>query len=384
MDDEPHVLRALQWLLQKEFEIHTAGTAAEGLRLVQRHDFDVVVSDQRMPGITGVEFLRQVRRLAPRAMRIMLTGYSDLDAMVKSVNESEVFRFITKPWDIRSLPKLIAEAAEIARAETAAADAEEIEGARGEASNVIPIGRTAAVPAHAAGAAHHARTQCGVTTVAVHASESVLVIDDSPDVHQAITRVAGNTVRVLHAYSLADAARVLAEQPVGVIISDIRVGSIDATRLIRLLKKDNPAIVSVVFSAQRDAEVVMSLINEGQVYRFIPKPFNAGYVRIVLDSALKRYRALLENPTLVRRYAVDAAFAGTADSLIGDIGRLSGIHRDVVPAAEMLGASAPGLTSSASPAGSEFRTGLVDESSAHGKRGVLSKLNSRLWRRFGS
>ena len=119
VDDEPHVLRALQWLLQKDFEIHTAASAQEALRLVGRHDFDVVVSDQRMPGVTGVEFLREVRKIAPRAMRILLTGYSDLDAMVRSVNESEVFRFITKPWDIRELPKLISEAAEIARTKAA-------------------------------------------------------------------------------------------------------------------------------------------------------------------------------------------------------------------------------------------------------------------------
>ena len=95
VDDEPHILRALQWLLKKEFEVVTATSAGEGMRLLQRHDFDVVISDQRMPGITGVEFLREVRKSSPRAVRILLTGYAELDAMVKSVNESEVFRFIT-------------------------------------------------------------------------------------------------------------------------------------------------------------------------------------------------------------------------------------------------------------------------------------------------
>lgn len=387
VDDEPHVLRALQWLLQKEFDIQTAATAAEGLRLVQAHDFDVVVSDQRMPGMTGVEFLREVRGLAPRAMRILLTGYSDLDAMVKSVNESEVFRFITKPWDIRTLPKLIAEAAEIARSEpVSAAPVPQEEGA-GQASNVIPFSRTPGAGSRPAAAA----TPHEITTVAVHAAESILVIDDSPEVHEAVTQVVGNTLQVMHAFDLAEAARILNDRPVSVIVSEIRVGDVDATRLMRLMKQSNPETVSVVFSAQKDAEVMMSLINEGQVFRLIPKPFKPGFIRIVVESALKRHRSLLENPLLQRRFAVQETPQGTAEALIDDIGKIVGTAKAAKGNSQTARATPP---SQPSPVGAKdsavetagARGAGTGAGSANAQRngGMLSKLGSGLRNLFGT
>ena len=115
VDDEPNILRSLQWLLQKEFEVHTAPSGQDGLVLLGQHDFDVVVSDQRMPGMMGSEFLREVRARSPNAMRVLLTGYSDLPAILRSVNEGEVFRFINKPWKTDELLKVVAEAVQIAQ-----------------------------------------------------------------------------------------------------------------------------------------------------------------------------------------------------------------------------------------------------------------------------
>lgn len=296
VDDEPHVLRALQWLLQREFEVHTAVSAQEALQLLKSHDFDVVVSDQRMPEVSGVEFLQKVRTVAPRSMRILLTGYCDLDAMVRSVNESEVFRFINKPWDIKELPKLIAEAAQIARANIA---------------SPVPPEQTAA--------AAEIAFRHQVTTVALHPTESILLVDEHPEVHAAVNQACGDSVQVQHAYNLGDAIRMLNEKPVGVIVSDVQVGKLDATRLVRLMKAKHPETVSVVFSDQSDAKVVMTLINEGQVYRFIPKPFKPGFIRIVLNAALKRHRELLYSPGLQRRFAVEPAARGTAESLLRDV-----------------------------------------------------------------
>lgn len=327
VDDEPHVLRALQWLLKRDFDVHTAVSAQEGLKLLKIHDFDVVVSDQRMPEVSGVEFLQQVRSQAPRSMRILLTGYSDLDAMVRSVNESEVFRFISKPWDIKELPKLIAEAAQIARSEIAS-----------------PV-----QPEHMAAAAEIALKH-QVTTVALHPTESILLVDEHAEVHAAVNQVCGDSVQVRHAYNLADAVRMLNDKPVGVIVSDVQVGKLDATRLVRLMKAKYPETVSVVFSDQSDAKVVMTLINEGQVYRFIPKPFKDGFIRIVLNGALKRHRELLDSPGLRRRFAVAPASQGTAESLLCDVQRAVTTATTVMPQLAAAGAPAAmaandGLTS---------------------------------------
>jgi serine/threonine-protein kinase len=126
-------------------------------------------------------------------------------------------------------------------------------------------------------------------------------------------------VRQRHAYDLAQAARILNEDSIAIILSEVKVGNIDATRLVRLMKARRPETVSVVFTAEKDAEVVMTLINQGQVYRLIPKPFKPGYIKIVLDMALRRHRQLLESPELRRRFSVDPAPQSTADSLLQDV-----------------------------------------------------------------
>ena len=83
-----NILRALSWLLQKDFRGGHRGRRRRSPGLVRRDDFDVVISDQRMPGMSGVDLLREVKAIAPRAMRILLTGYADVQSVLRSVNVS--------------------------------------------------------------------------------------------------------------------------------------------------------------------------------------------------------------------------------------------------------------------------------------------------------
>ena len=110
VDDEPNILRSLHWLLGKRFDVKTAESGQDALPLVKEFDFDVIISDQRMPGMTGAEFLREARKISPRSMRLLLTGYSDMSAILRSVNESEIYRFIKKPWDMKTLVTVTEEA----------------------------------------------------------------------------------------------------------------------------------------------------------------------------------------------------------------------------------------------------------------------------------
>lgn len=97
VDDEPSVLRALGWLLRSRFEVSSTTDAHEGLSLLRQGAFEVVISDQRMPGMTGTEFLQRAKIESPNTMRLLLTGYSDYADILGSVNDCEVFRFINKP-----------------------------------------------------------------------------------------------------------------------------------------------------------------------------------------------------------------------------------------------------------------------------------------------
>ena len=113
VDDEPAILNAVKRLFRREpYEIETASDGASGLEVFRRFRPAVVVSDHRMPGMTGVEFLARARAIDPEPVRIVLTGCTDLPAAESAINEGEVWRFITKPWNDEDLRATVAGAAE--------------------------------------------------------------------------------------------------------------------------------------------------------------------------------------------------------------------------------------------------------------------------------
>ncbi|HKK52780.1 MAG TPA: response regulator, partial [Myxococcota bacterium] len=100
VDDEVNILKALQRLLRGEpFEVLTASHASEALELIDRRQPQVIVSDQRMPEISGVDFLASVRDRHNDVVRMMLTGYTDMTIAVEAINRGEIYRLITKPWN---------------------------------------------------------------------------------------------------------------------------------------------------------------------------------------------------------------------------------------------------------------------------------------------
>lgn len=100
VDDEENVLKAMHRIFRREnYTMLTAGSGAEALELLQKEPVHVVISDYRMPGMTGADLLRKIKTLYPQTIRIMLTGYADVNAIMGAVNEGAVYKFITKPWN---------------------------------------------------------------------------------------------------------------------------------------------------------------------------------------------------------------------------------------------------------------------------------------------
>lgn len=111
VDDEAPILSALKRLLRREgYPILTATSAQEGLGLLARHEVAVIMFDQRMPNMSGSEFLAQVREMYPHAIRIILSGYTDLQAVTEVVNRGEIYKFLHKPWDDAELLETLREA----------------------------------------------------------------------------------------------------------------------------------------------------------------------------------------------------------------------------------------------------------------------------------
>jgi len=99
VDDEPAIRESLELTLGGEYRTFTASSGEEGLTVLAREAIACVIADQVMPGMSGVEFLDQVRERDPSAIRMMLTGYADLPSLVQAINESQIYRYIPKPWE---------------------------------------------------------------------------------------------------------------------------------------------------------------------------------------------------------------------------------------------------------------------------------------------
>ena len=112
VDDEPDVVRSVKDLLRLDYKVFTATSADEGMKILQENVIDVIMTDQRMPDMTGVEFLKKARDPHPDATRLLFTGYADISAVIAAINQGNVYRYIAKPWDPDELQTIIKEACE--------------------------------------------------------------------------------------------------------------------------------------------------------------------------------------------------------------------------------------------------------------------------------
>jgi signal transduction histidine kinase len=112
VDDEVDVLESLRHLFHRSYRVLTASSGDQALELIKKNDVHLILSDQRMPGMSGDVFLSQARRLRPDAIRMLFTGYADIQAVINAVNEGNIFRYILKPWDAIELEGVIRQGAE--------------------------------------------------------------------------------------------------------------------------------------------------------------------------------------------------------------------------------------------------------------------------------
>ena len=112
VDDEKDSLDPMKLLLQEQYTVLAAQSGAEALELLKTNDVDIVISDQRMPHMTGIELLVKVKGLYPGIVRVVLTAYTDFEAMIKAINEGHVYRYIIKPWDVDDMRLVIKQALE--------------------------------------------------------------------------------------------------------------------------------------------------------------------------------------------------------------------------------------------------------------------------------
>ena len=195
-----------------------------------------------------------MRKHAPSTVRLLLTGYSDLAAMVGSINDGEVFRFVKKPWDNDEIREVMAEATALAI-------------------------KTRVAPAPAK---HPANAR----------EASLLVIDPGQSLARGLERLIAGSAKVHLVATPREGAKLLQHTDVAAVVADLAAGKDDLVALFRLLKAKRPETLSILVASDPDESVIAALINQAEIYKYMKKPVDARELRSHVSEALRRYAAI--------------------------------------------------------------------------------------------
>ena len=276
IDDEPRILRSLKMHFRQSHDVFITTDASELMKYVSEHDVQVVISDQRMPDKQGTEVLRDIKAASPNTLRILLTGYADLNAVIDSVNEGEIYRYITKPWQNDELKQIVNKATEIAQQ------------TQETIQNTMQGNDTQQVSGGSTGS-----------------NRNILVLDDDESVYQQIKSHFKSAYTVSWASNLEQAAKLLQKKRFGVTITDSTLNKENITPIVYALKNIQPDLMVLMLTEFKDAHMVIDLINKGQVYRCLPRPTNFSIMSISLDRAFDHHERLVQQPILAARHHVE-------------------------------------------------------------------------------
>lgn len=279
VDDEPNIVQSLS-LLFDDHKVYTANSGFEALEFFKRGEqIDIIISDQRMPGMLGVELLREVCRISPNTVRILLTGYSDLDAIIESVNAGEIFRYINKPWQSSKLKETVALAGEYAER----------------------LKRTPRPAPKTASTSAGLLSTLGVNLPPTAVKENLLFVDPRPANLQAYQQVLGDKYEVHTAVNAAEAFKILKTKPISVLVSEVNLPDISAADFLVAAATEKPDVVTILLSDSRDASIAIRLINEAQVFRYLVKPMQRELLKSTIELAISRHQTLVSAPQLNTR-----------------------------------------------------------------------------------
>jgi len=316
VDDEPSLLTALRMAFRAGYHVTVTTDAYEAIELLKTRKFHVIVSDQRMPSMTGVELLAKAKELAPETIRVLLTGYSDNDAIIEAINGVEVHRFLKKPWDNAMLRKTINEAIELAYrlSGEAAQDGVSPLPATGEneprkSAEIIPM------PVH-----HRNTAEEKNATVQSQEKPTVLVVESmsvKSDLFDQVKSSLGDKADVIHARTVADVFNSMKRIPISTMVCTIDTQS-EADRLfIQMLKKDYPYIFVIAVCDSTDSNHLIELINQAKIFRFIRTPVKTTVLLHYILSAIEQFEELRKNPLLIHAQHTEEISESLLTSTVG-------------------------------------------------------------------
>ncbi len=268
VDDEPQVLISLSIVFQKDYNVLTAQSGIAALEIIRRTPLvHVIISDQRMPGMPGVELLKSVKEISPTTMRILLTGYADLDAVIGSINVGDVFRFVNKPWKNDKLRETVRLACQIS-----------------EKMNNLYL--------------QHQTPGTSLDSQELMTDARVLVVDANKAHLQAIKELFVSDYTVYTAATVDEAFRIMKSNSISVLITEAMINDTDGVDFLAAIREVQPDTVPILLSDSKDAALAVRLINQGRVFRYLIKPFKREVLKTAVQSAISQYNLFKKRPSM--------------------------------------------------------------------------------------
>jgi len=240
VDDEKTILTSLEGMFKKQYAVFTATNGSDALDIIHKHSIQIIVSDQRMPAdMSGIELLAEVKEISPNTIGILLSSYADIEVAIEFINNNEIFRFVEKPWNKEQIKNTIEAAASLS------------------------------------------------TPVTEHLA--LLVVSNDIEIYAIVHHLFGHKLNIYYANQLEKALNILEHHNIGILLTDTLLQRDKINTLIQIVNENNPLTISIVLSTQGDAHLIANLINEGKIFRYLPKPVDKQLLEFNINAALKAY-----------------------------------------------------------------------------------------------
>ncbi len=312
VDDEPRVTSALKAIFRREYDVLIANSGADALSVLASNEIDVLVSDQRMPHMLGNELLAKVSKLYPQTMRILLTGFMDKKAIVDSINEGEVYRFINKPWRNDEMREVVAEAALASEIPVIPMTETIAEAEQQAASDIIQSLSPKDTPSPEKVRAKPVGDQ------------ALLMMEQAKDIRHQIRKFCSDQEIMIYGTQNIEQAVAAAtsRESIGVAVIELSEDTKMALHTINLLKRARPELITIALTEEYDAHTAVDLINQGQVFKYLAKPLDIKGFQNTIENAFLRHRFLKNNKKASKRFKVETPREKIASSLQSFFGKL--------------------------------------------------------------
>jgi response regulator RpfG family c-di-GMP phosphodiesterase len=288
VDDEADVGDSVHDLLRRQFKVLKARSAAEGFKLMEAHEVHIIMTDQRMPQVTGVEMLTKIRTGHPHAVRMLFTGYADLESIIAAINQGHIFQFLKKPWQPEELEAAVRQAAE--EYDRLVEQAQKMHGLQDEIERLWQ--RVASLQTDAVRRP---------STANLPSKHTLLVVDDEPNVCDSVYDLLRKEFRVLKAKSASEGYKLMETEEVHIIMTDQRMPQVSGVEMLSKVRAGHPQAVRMLFTGYADLESIIAAINQGHIFQFLKKPWQPEELETAVRQAAQEYDRLLEQAEQMRR-----------------------------------------------------------------------------------